>query len=549
MDFAIHHRAGVSHSPGVVETPHAQNGARLLIECLYRHGVRHIFGMPGSHSTYVYDAIRQHGGIQTTLCRNEQSGAFMADGYARATGRPGVICTTAGPGATNALTGIAEAFSDSVPVLLVAGHVNHDRVHEPCGRYHEIDLEGIFRPSVRFIGTVMKPDQIPAMTDEAFEAMGAGRPGPAAILFPQDLMAMPAQSAPSATPAELRRRTPSSDSIRQVTERIAQSRRPAILAGGGALSSGADDEIGELARRLGCPVVTTLNGKGIVDERSPFSCGHGRTRRARMVLSRADLLIAIGCRFTETFTASGTTPIPKSLIQIDIDPRQIGLNYPVELGIVGDARTLLRAIVTALTPAESHGDAWMHVWQRGRNAPQLKPEWLIDTLRAEIPEDSIVFADACEMGLRMQTDFISYAPRTFFYPSNYATLGWGFPAALGGAIGRRDRWTVNVSGDGGFLMTAQELATAVRYDLHVITVVHNDSTYGAIKAIQRNHHEDRSIDVYLNNPDFVKLGESFGMPSCRARNAEEFAIAVRQALHREGPSLIEVPSQWRSLRI
>ena len=546
MDFAIHYRPAINGAPGVLEIPHVRNGARLLVECLYRHGVRHIWGMPGSHSTYLYDAIYQHGGIETILCRNEQAGTFMADGYARSTGRPGIVCTTAGPGATNALTGIAEAFSDSVPVLLIAGQVNHDRIHESCGRYHEIDLEKIFRPCVRFAGTVMKTDQIPAMTDAAFDAMVAARPGPAAIMFPQDLMALPADTAACATPAELRRRAPSSNLIRRAIERIRQSQRPVILAGGGAVWSGAAQEVEQLAQRLGCPVVTTLNGKGILDERNPLSLGHGRTRRARMALSRADLMIAVGCRFTEVFTASGTIPIPKSLIQIDIDRKQIGINYPAEVGIVGDARTVLRALIPKLVIQET---AWRDIWRHARRAPQLKPQWLIDTLRAQLPEESVVFADASEMGLRIQLDFPSYAPRTLFYPSNYATLGWGFPASLGGAIGQPDRWTACVCGDGGFLMAAQELATAVRYRLRVITVIHNDSSYGAIKAIQQRKHNCHYIDTDLNNPDFIKLGESFGVPSCRAENAEELVTALRNALRREGPSLIEVPDQWRSLRL
>jgi len=502
--------------------------------------------MPGSHSTHIYDAIHQHGGMQTILCRNEQAGSFMADGYARSTGRPGVICTTAGPGATNTLTGIAEAFSDSVPLLLVAGHVDHDRIHEECGRFHEIDLEGIFRPCVRFVGTVMHNEQIPSITDRAFEAMIAARPGPAAIMFPRDLMTMPAPTAASATPAELRRPSPSSDLIRQATESILGSQRPVILAGGGAVSSGASEQVEALAERLGCPVVTTLNGKGILDERSPFSLGHGRTRRARVALSRADLMVAVGCRFTEVFTASGTTPIPKRIIQIDIDPKQITTNHPVELGIAGDARTILQAIVSGIQNQET---SWKDVWKRWRNAQQLKPEWLIETLRAELPENSIVFADACEMGLRMQSDFRAYSARTFFYPSNYAALGWGFPAAIGGAVGQPERSVVCVCGDGGFLMAAQELATAVRYKLRLITVVHNDSAYGAIKSIQRNDHESRYIDTDLNNPDFVKFGESFGLPSCRARNAAEFTAALRRALQCDGPSLIEVPDEWRSLRI
>ena len=334
--------------------------------------------------------------------------------------------------------------------------------------------------------------------------------------------------------------------IRQAIERISTSQRPLVIAGGGCISSGAAEQVEGLALRLGCPVVTTLNGKGILDERSPLSFGHGRTRRARMVLSRADLVIAVGCRFTEVFTASGTIPIPTRLIQIDIDPKQIGMNYPVELGIVGDARTILKAIVTDLPHRET---SWEEIRRRVRNAEQLNPEWLIETLRSEVPEDSIIFSDASEIGLRMQTDFPAYAPRTYFYPSNYATLGWGLPAAIGAAAAQSERWTICVSGDGGFLMTAQELATAVRYKLKLISIVHNDMTYGAIKALQRTRHQSRFVDIELNNPDFVRFGESFGVSCFRARNSEELASSLREALRQDGPSLIEVPDKWRSVRL
>jgi acetolactate synthase I/II/III large subunit len=545
MDFPLHHFSIKERTASVADSG-APNGAGLLVECLYRRGVRDIFGMPGSHSTYIYDAIERHGGIQTILCRNEQAGAFMADGYARATGRPGVICTTAGPGATNALSGIAEAFSDSVPVLLIAGQVNHDRIDQECGRYHEVDLEGIFRPCVRFAGTLMTNEQIPAMVDRAFEAMISGRPGPAALMFPQDLMGLPADANAHTAPVTLNRAELDSAAIAQATEAILASRRPIVLAGGGAVSSDAGAQIEELARRLGCPVVTTVNGKGILDERAFMSLGHGRTRRGRMAISRSDLMIAVGCRFTEVFTASGTIPIPRRIVQIDIDPSQIGANYPVEVAITGDAQTVLNAIISGVP---YHETEWKQTWRRVRHAEELKPEWLIDTLRAEIPEASIIFTDACEMGLRMQTGFHAYAPRTFFGPANYLSLGWGYPAAIGGSVGQPDRWTLCVSGDGGFLMTAQELATAARYNLKVIAIVHNDSAYGAIKAIQKNKHEARYVDTDLNNPDFVKFGESFGVPSRRARNAEEFAAALQRAIQVDGPSLIEIPAEWRSLRI
>jgi acetolactate synthase-1/2/3 large subunit len=521
-------------------------GADLLVECLVRHDVRHIFGMPGSHSTSIYDAIHRRGEIETLLCRNEQAGAFMADGYARVTGKPGVICTTAGPGATNALTGIAEAYSDSVPVLLVAGQVDHDRIHEECGRYHELDLEGVFRPCTRFAGTVMNNRQIPGMVDRAFAAMIAGRPGPAALFLPQDLMAMPADAPAIASPIELGRVPPTPAAICAAKALLSRSRRPIILAGGGAVWSNAGEQLEQLALWLGCPVITTLNAKGIIDERSPISLGHARSASAKAALAHADLMLAVGCRFTDVSTWFGTLAVPKTLIQIDIDPSQIGVNYPVTLGIVGDARETLRALVDE-SPTSSAG-GWQGIREQARAATASHPEWFIETLRAELPENGVVVTDASEMALRMQTDFPVYAPRTFFYPSTFIALGWGFPAALGAAVALPNTPIVSVSGDGGFLMTAQELVTAERYRLKVIAIVHNDAAYGAIKNIQRIKHEARFHDTDLNNPDFVKFGESFGVPSTRARDAGEFTLALREAVNRDGPSLIEVPDQWRSLR-
>lgn len=520
--------------------------ATLLVECLYRHGVQRIFGMPGSHVTHIYDAIYRHPGMASTLCRNEQAGAYMADGYARVTGRTGVICTTAGPGATNALTGIGGAYSDSVPVLLMAGQVSHDRIDEECGRFHEMDLESIFRPCTRFAATVMANEEIPATVDRAFSAMLAGRPGPAAIFLPQDLMAAATETSASASPAQLRRVAPSDDVIRRAIEFLSQAARPVILAGGGVISSGAESQVEELARKLDCPIVTTLNGKGTVDERSPYSLGHGRTRRARMVLARSDLMLAVGCRFTEVLTSSGTMPIPKTLIQIDIQPGQIGKNYPVAVGIEGDARVALAAILAGISPRQAD---WRETWQRVRGAAQLKPEWMINTLRDQIPESAIVFADACELGLRMQTDFPVYAPRTFFYPSNFATLGWGLAASIGGAIGQPDRWTICVCGDGGFMMAAQELSTAARYGLKLIVVIHNDSTLSATKTIQRKSHESHFIDTDLNNPDFAKFADAFAVAFHRVDSPQTFAEALQKAQQVDGPSLIEIPDTWRSLRL
>ncbi|MGC8639584.1 MAG: thiamine pyrophosphate-binding protein [Isosphaeraceae bacterium] len=525
-----------------------KTGADVLVERLVHHGVRCLFGMPGSHSTAIYDALARSGAIATVLARNEQAGAFMADGYARVSVAPGVVCTTAGPGATNALSGVAEAWADSIPLLLLAGQVNAEDLDRERGNYHEIDLEAIFRPVTKWCGTVRRGEQIPAMVGQAFQAMNAGRPRPTALFVPQDLMREPCNLAtdllgfsPAAEPAVPR------EGITEAVSLLATARRPIILAGGGALWAGAADEVRQLARQLRCPVITTLNAKGLLDERDPFSLGHARSVRAKAALPHADLMLAIGCRFTEVLTDWRRMPVPKKLVQIDLEPEQIGQNYPVAVGIVADARAALAAILSEL-PERPAAEGWSAIVEEARAARQTRPEWLIAALRAALPEPTPVFTDACEIGYRMHADWPAYGPRQFFYPSNYITLGWAFPAAIGAAAALRGQPVVSVSGDGGFLMTAQELATAVRHQLPVIALVHNDSTYGAIKNIQKHAFNGRYLDTDLTNPDFLAYAAAFGVPGHRARNADELTSAIRACLDHNGPSLIEVPDQWRFLR-
>lgn len=526
-----------------------KTAADVLVECLYRSGVRRLFGMPGSHSTTIYDALARAGTIRTYLVRNEQAAAFAADGAARVTGEPGVVCTTAGPGATNALSGVAECWADSIPILLISGHVNSDALDRECGNYHEIDLEGIFRPVTRWCGTLRRVDQVPALVGRAFQAMTWGRPRPAALFLPQDLMRTPCPVSAS-IPAFAPPPVPAvpTEAIAEAATVLGEARRPIILAGGGALWSGAGGAIEALANRLGAPVVTTLNAKGLIDERSPLSLGHARSVRAKAALPHADVMLAIGCRFTEVFTDWRRMHVPSRLIQIDLDPEQIGMNYPVVAGIVADGNAACQALLEALPSSRGpNGSDWGSRWDEARAMRHPKPEWMIEALRAALPADVPVFTDACEIGYRMQADWSSYVPRAFFYPSNYITLGWAFPAAVGAAAAL-GRPVVSVSGDGGFVMTAQELATAARYRLRVIAIVHNDSTYGAIKNIQDRAHQSRYLDTELDNPDFPLLAGAYGVAGARARDAEEFIAAIGAALDRDGPSLIEVPDRWRFLR-
>jgi acetolactate synthase-1/2/3 large subunit len=523
-----------------------RNVADILVEGLWGHGVRHVFGMPGSHSTTVYDALQRHGSISTVLTRNEQAGAFAADGYARVSGRPGVVCTTAGPGATNALTGVAEAWADSVPLLLLSGQVNADRMHLECGAYHEVDLEAIFRPVTKWCGTVRSAAQVAGMLKSAFEAMRMGRPRPTALFLPQDVMKQRAHETGFEPPAAASTTDIPSGVIAEAAALLAQADRPIVLAGGGALWSGAAEELRAVAERLGAPVVTTLNGKGILDERDPLSLGHARSSRAKHALPHADAMLAVGCRFTEVMTDWRRMPVPKALVQVDLDASQIGMNHPVAVGIVADAKAALAALLRVLP--EGPSSSWGAVWDEARAARPANPEWLIETLRAALPDETPVFTDACELGYRMHADWPAYGPRRFFYPSNYIALGWGFPAAVGASVALGGAHVVSVSGDGGFVMTAQELATAARYRLPAIAVVHNDSAYGAIKNIQKRVHGERYLDVDLNNPDFLGLASAYGVKGRRVHDAEGLSRAVREALSGAEPVLIEVPDRWRSLR-
>jgi len=339
---------------------------------------------------------------------------------------------------------------------------------------------------------------------------------------------------------------PAPETIVEAAAILARAARPIVLAGGGALWSGAAAEVRALAARLDAPVVTTLNAKGLLDERDRYSLGHARSARAKAALRHADAMLAVGCRFTEVMTDWRRMRVPEPLVQIDLAPDQIGMNYPAVLGIVADAKAALAALVNALPRGKQ--SQWGEIWEQASMARPAQPEWFIDTLRTELPEEAIVFTDACEMGYRMHTDWTSYGPRGFFYPSNYIALGWAFPAAVGAAVALPEVPVVSVSGDGGFLMTAQELATAARYKLRLIAVVHNDSCYGAIRNIQQRKYQERYLDTDLNNPDFLQFAASFGIPARRARSADELKAAVRFALDQVGPCLIEVPDRWRFLR-
>ena len=489
----------------------------------------------------MYDETK----IRHILARDERGAAFMADGYARATGEIGVCLTTAGPGATNASTGTGTSFSDSVPVLLITGQVRTEALEGGKGAYHEMDLLSFLRPITKWNGGVRRPEEIPALVVRAFEELRTGRPRPVHIEVPIDVLEAEARVG---TPERVPGSTPGADEeeVMKVARMLREAERPILIAGGGAVSAGAADELIELAGLLRAPIVTSRLGKGAVPEDHPAWLGIMRADEAREFLALADCALAVGCRFTEVSTSRWSMEIPRRLVQIDLDPEEIGRNYPAERGLIGDAKVVLRQLIGAL---DSEACASERTWwdraqearrTRERNAALQERRWIDPRdLREVLGRDTILSVDICIPGYTITNEFPVYTPRSFLYSSNFIAMGYGLPAAIGAKIAFPDRQVVSVSGDGGFLMTCAELATAVKYGLDIVAVVANDGCLGTIKRMQEDRYPGRHIGVALRNPDFVRLAESFGAAGIKVEHSEELRPALERAMEMDGPVVIE----------
>jgi acetolactate synthase-1/2/3 large subunit len=522
--------------------------ADALVRRLRDHGVRHVFGYPGGQLTPLYDALYRDGGIRHFLARHEQAAAFMADGYARATGRPGVCLAVCGPGVFNAATPLATAFTDSVPLLLVSGQIPTKGRGLRSGYYHENDQQAACATLTKWAARVEALEDVVAALDDAFAELTTGRPGPVLLEVPLDVLRaeLPPATWPPLSPAP-EPLAPSPSEVAALVEAVLGWRRPLLLAGGGVLSAGASSELVQLAQRRGAPVFHTAMGKSAVPADHPLAAGLP-WRRATSDLSNmapyfspllgeADGLLAVGCRFSQLATGGWTIPLPKSIAQIDIDPAEIGRHYPASPGVRADARLALQALLDALPP-QSRAP-----WARPR--PPAEP-WrlpgidLIGPLRRALPRDAIVAADITRLAYVMLPEFPVYQPRTFLHPAGFVAMGYGLPAALGAKAAFPERSVVAIVGDGCFQMSGMELATAVQERLPVVTVLVNDGSLTLIKAIQERRYESRFLGVDLLNPDFGTFARAFGVAYWRADDDTTFEAALRAALAAEAPALIEV---------
>ena len=521
-------------------------GGEILIECLKAQGVSAVFGMPGTQNIQIYDALLQRGGgaIDHYLVRHEYAATQMADGFARATGEPGVAITVPGPGASNASTGILEAFTDCAPVLLITGQSDSSLYSKhPSKMFHGLDQMRFFESITKYCAIAHTVAEIPVVVENAFKAMRNGRPGPTMLEFPMDVVT--GEGDVRIPPRVERTELPPPDDadLSTAVETIRNAKMPVIFAGSAVFHSNARNELRLLAEKLNAPVIVTRNGKGVLPEDHPLALQICYGYLGREALERCDCLIGIGPRFTSIDTRNWSLELPQPFIQIDEDANEIGLEYPCDVGVVGDLKLTLQALIEDVVPGQNE---WNEVLTELRTKFDAQPSLpVIHELQDVLPRDTIYAIDVHALGYASFAEFPIYDPRTFLYPNIGVALGHAYPAAIGAKVAHPDRPVICFSGDGGFLMGAVEMATAVKYGINVVAIVVNDGALSAIKGSQLKGCEGRTIDTDLLNPDFVAFAQSFGAYAKRVENLGDFKETLRDALAAEKPALIEVMLQER----
>src|SRR5262245_50606562 len=525
-----------------------RTGGEWVVEVLRAQGVRHVFGLPGVHNLAIYDALLRQHDIAPVPSRHEQGAGFMADGYARASGNPGVVVVTTGPGATNVLTPLVESFAGSQPILALMSDIPAALIGKGLGALHEVPNQiDCFKPVCRWAETITDGRAFASAVERAFHLFRTTRPGPIALSLPTDLLVGKTER----RRATLRGSLPTCDSrrIEAATKRLRAAKRPLIVAGGGVIASDAAAELASLAHRLVAPVITSVMGRGAIPESDPLWLGVlPNYRSTKAALEQADVILAVGCRFAHRSTKGLLLNLEfkpeQALIHIDIDPTMIGLMHRPAVGIVGDARDGLRNLLANLGygSAASEWDAdWIRSQREVRWPRYSAPvDRLIQVLRGSLDTSAIVVNDQTGLNYWMEWHFPVLEPRTFLYPVGSATLGYGVPAAIGAKIAHPEKQVLAVLGDGGFMFSVNELATAVKYDLGIVFLVLNDQRYGAIKYLQDGMF-GKSYEVDLANPDFPALARAFGAQGVRVDAIDELPEALTRALRHRGPTVLELP--------
>ncbi|MBM3600559.1 MAG: 5-guanidino-2-oxopentanoate decarboxylase [Alphaproteobacteria bacterium] len=518
------------------------------IRLMEAHGVDTVFGIPGVHTLELYRGLA-NSPIRHVTPRHEQGAAFMADGYARMSGRPGVCLLTTGPGVTNAATAIAEAYSDSVPMLIISSVNARDDLGQGRGRLHELsNQQAAMAPLCGFSQTVLTPDALPLAVARAFALFRGARPRPVHLEIPLDVLAMPFDVPIAATMAPALS-APDAAAIERAAELLTNAKRPVILAGGGAIGAGA--ALTALAERVGATVIVTVAAKGTVPDMHALCLGANLPAApVRRELAAADVVLAIGTEIAETDHWQGRLiGIPGRIIRVDIDAQSLTRDYPPTVAILADAAHVARDLLAALgtrsvSDAVRQAAAARLAGVRKQVMAELTPlerrhMKLLDALRAALPPTSAVAADMTQLAYTANQHFQTSQPRSYFYPTGYGTLGYGLPAGIGAKLADPSRPVVVLVGDGGLQFTVAELASAAELGLGLPIVLWHNDGYGQIRdgMVQRGMPE---IGVNIRNPDFAALARAYGCHARRPDSLAQFQSDVTAALAADVPTVIEV---------
>jgi len=531
-------------------------GAKAMLESLRKEKVEAMFGIPGGVIIPFYNEVLNNDMPRHILVRHEQGAAHAAEGFAKSTGKTGVCISTSGPGATNLVTGIADAYMDSVPVVAISGQVLTTAIGNDA--FQEVDAFGLFMPITKYNFRIMRAQDIPETMKKAFVIASTGRPGPVHIDLPKDVQTneldyeYPKEAViPGYYPISP---DPHPNQIKRAAELLLKAERPLILAGGGVIIGGAHQELARLAETLMIPVVTTLMGKGSIDEYHPLCLGftgmHGR-RVSNYALANCDVLLAVGARFSDRVTGDLNSFAKNTkIIHIDLDAAEIGKNVGVEIPIVSDSKKGLKAILDGVHRATKESEWTKKIKKYEKmcccdynfeTEIPIKPQKVMYELNKILPKDAIICTEVGQNQMWAAHFIKVRTPRHFITSGGLGTMGFGLPAAMGAKVGNPDKVVVDIAGDGSVLMVIQELATTVSEDIPVIVVVMNNNWLGMVKQWQKLFLNKRYSATHLKEmPDFVKLAEAFGAKGERVVRPNELEGALKRALKSDVTYLIDV---------
>jgi acetolactate synthase I/II/III large subunit len=548
-----------NHMTATVTATREMTGGQALVASLIANGVDTIFALPGVQLDGAFDALyEERGTIRVIHPRHEQAAAYMADGYARTTGKVGACMVVPGPGLLNATAALSTAYACNSPVLCVTGQIQSDLIEFGRGLLHEIPNQlGMIRSVTKYAERATTPPEIPGLVQRAFSEVRRGRQRPVEIEIPPDTLFATAEVELLRPADRPERFAGDPEALEQAARILVNARRPLIWSGGGVLRSDASDELRRLAALLQAPVVMTANGKGALSDRDPLAQS---ILGGIELLREADVIFAVGTRFVDPATAKWGVVPDQTVVQLDIDPGEIARNIPVSIGIEADAKAGIAALADLV---ERNGRerpsrrTELEELKRGvaarARAVGPQAEYAL-AIREALPDDGIFVSEMTQVGYWANFAFPVYEPRTYVTPGYQGTLGYGFPTSLGAKVAHPDRPVVSINGDGGFGFCLNELSTMALHGIAAIAIVFTDDAFGNVRRIQQEQFGGRMIASDLLNPDFLKLAEAFGVAGRHADTPEKLRTAVEESIRADEPTLIavpigQVPNPWTVLGV